>query len=277
MCIRNNFVLVSKERFEEAQEELEEILEYEPINDKPIVILSNKVDRKDATHLDDVVKAIGLDEIDTKSREAPIKIFETSVLKGMGIEEAFKWFKISAEQGMAFGMINVASFLRLGTGVEQDLKEAFKWYNIAVLSYKKMVNYRFADVWENEVIPGSKEHIREINIEGKFIHIGLDNTEIEKNRNNKFDYVNDYFSELRYIKDLRDKTEELKKKREKETPIKNVSVNKKNDTIDLFKEEKDLRHKSINKPSYNNKTEKVNPIKVFYNSAVSFLKKLRKR
>ena len=58
---------------------------------KPIVILSNKVDRKDATHLDDVVKAIGLDEIDTKSREAPIKIFETSVLKGMGIEEAFKW------------------------------------------------------------------------------------------------------------------------------------------------------------------------------------------
>ena len=77
-------------------------------------------------------------------------------------KEAFKWFKISAEQGMAFGMINVASFLRLGTGVEQNLKEAFKWYNIAVLSYKKMVNYRFADVWKNEVIPGIKEHIREI-------------------------------------------------------------------------------------------------------------------
>ena len=77
-------------------------------------------------------------------------------------KEAFKWFKISAEQGMAFGMINVASFLRLGTGVELDLKDAFKWYNIAVLSYKKMINYRFADVWENEVIPGSKEHIREI-------------------------------------------------------------------------------------------------------------------
>ena len=77
-------------------------------------------------------------------------------------KEAFNWFKVSAEQGMAFGMINVASFLRLGTGVEQDLKEAFKWYNIAVLSYKKMVNYRFADVWKNEVIPGIKEHIREI-------------------------------------------------------------------------------------------------------------------
>ena len=77
-------------------------------------------------------------------------------------KEAFKWFKISAEQGMAFAMINVASFLRLGTGVNQDLKEAFKWYNIAVLIYKKMVNYRFADVWENEVIPGIQEHIREV-------------------------------------------------------------------------------------------------------------------
>ena len=27
-----------------------------------------------------------------------------------------------------------------------------------------MVNYRFADVWEYEVIPGIKEHIREIKI-----------------------------------------------------------------------------------------------------------------
>ena len=25
-----------------------------------------------------------------------------------------------------------------------------------------MINYRFTDVWENEVITGSKEHIREI-------------------------------------------------------------------------------------------------------------------
>ena len=30
-------------------------------------------------------------------------------------KEAFKWFKISAEQGMAFGMINVAIFLRVST------------------------------------------------------------------------------------------------------------------------------------------------------------------
>ncbi len=77
-------------------------------------------------------------------------------------KEAFKWFKISAEQGMAFGMINVASFLKNGTGIEKNYKEAFKWYNIAVLGYKKMVNYRFADVWEYEVLPGIKEHIREI-------------------------------------------------------------------------------------------------------------------
>lgn len=30
--------------------------------------------------------------------------------------EVFKWFKISAEQGMGFGMINVASFLKHGIG-----------------------------------------------------------------------------------------------------------------------------------------------------------------
>ena len=77
-------------------------------------------------------------------------------------KEAFEWFKISAEQGMAFGMINVASFLKNGTGIEKNYKEAFKWYNIAILSYKKMVNYRFADVWKFEVIPGIKEHIKEI-------------------------------------------------------------------------------------------------------------------
>ena len=77
-------------------------------------------------------------------------------------KEAFKWFKISAEQGMGFGMINVASFLKNGVGIEKNFKEAFKWYNISFLSYKKMVNYRFADVWKNEVIPGIKEHIREI-------------------------------------------------------------------------------------------------------------------
>ena len=77
-------------------------------------------------------------------------------------KEAFKWFKISAEQGMGFSMINVASFLRLGSGVKQNNREAFKWYNIALLSYKRMVNYRYADVWEYEVIPESNKHIREI-------------------------------------------------------------------------------------------------------------------
>ena len=77
-------------------------------------------------------------------------------------KEAFKWFKVSAEQGMCFGMINVAGFLKNGTGIDKNYKEAFKWYNIAMLSYKKMVNYRFADIWKNEVIPSSHQHIKEI-------------------------------------------------------------------------------------------------------------------
>ena len=52
-------------------------------------------------------------------------------------KKAFKWFKISAEQGMAFGMINVASFLRLGIGVKQDLKRHLSGTMCTVLSYKK--------------------------------------------------------------------------------------------------------------------------------------------
>ena len=78
-------------RFEEAMDEIQELLDYDPINDKPILVLSNKVDRSDATHLDDVINALGLNDKALTAREAPIKIFETSVIKGIGVEEAFKW------------------------------------------------------------------------------------------------------------------------------------------------------------------------------------------
>ncbi len=66
-------------------------------------------------------------------------------------KEAFKWFKISAEQGMIFGMINVAGWLRLGIGTEQNDLEAFKWYNIAILSYKKTVNFRHVDTLKEAI------------------------------------------------------------------------------------------------------------------------------
>ena len=87
---------------------------------------------------------------------------DSNVFPIVNKKEAFKWFKISAEQGMGFSMINVASFLRLGSGIKQNYKEALKWYNIALLSYKKMINYRHSDVWEYEVVPESNKHIREI-------------------------------------------------------------------------------------------------------------------
>ena len=61
-------------------------------------------------------------------------------------KEAFKWFKISAEQGMGFGMINVGSFFKNGIGINENYKDAFKWYNIAILSYKKTVNSR--KIWK---------------------------------------------------------------------------------------------------------------------------------
>ena len=78
------------QRFEEAKEELEWVLEESINNDKPVVILSNKIDRKDATLLDDVVKALAVEK-EWPERSAPMKIFEISVVKGLGYEQAFQW------------------------------------------------------------------------------------------------------------------------------------------------------------------------------------------
>ena len=57
-----------------------------------------------------------------------------------------------------------------------------------------MVNYRFADVWENEVIPGSKEHIREIKRTLKsteiFEIVKIANEYVVKTYEGVFDYSN---------------------------------------------------------------------------------------
>ena len=77
-------------RFEEAQVELEEILSDEDVDEIPVLILSNKIDRKDAVVLDDVIKAVGADG-KWPDRKAPLRAFEVSILKGIGYEDAFQW------------------------------------------------------------------------------------------------------------------------------------------------------------------------------------------
>ena len=54
---------------------------------------------------------------------------------GSGVEqdfkEAVKWFRKAAHQGYARAQYNLGGMYRDGLGVEQDLKEAVKWYQKA--------------------------------------------------------------------------------------------------------------------------------------------------
>ena len=55
--------------------------------------------------------------------------------RGMGVEqdfkEAVKWYRKAAEQGNAVAQYNLGQMYREGQGVEQDFKEAVKWYRKA--------------------------------------------------------------------------------------------------------------------------------------------------
>ncbi|HIF03665.1 MAG TPA: sel1 repeat family protein, partial [Nitrospinaceae bacterium] len=55
--------------------------------------------------------------------------------KGLGVDqdykEAVKWFKKSAEQGYANAQYNLGVLYEDGQGVRKDYKQAFKWYRKA--------------------------------------------------------------------------------------------------------------------------------------------------
>ena len=46
-------------------------------------------------------------------------------------KEAVKWFRLSAEQGVAREQNQLGKLYRQGLGVPQDYKEAVKWYRLA--------------------------------------------------------------------------------------------------------------------------------------------------
>ncbi len=46
-------------------------------------------------------------------------------------KEAFKWYKLAANQGHAGAQTNLGAMYAKGRGVAQDYKEAFKWYKLA--------------------------------------------------------------------------------------------------------------------------------------------------
>lgn len=45
--------------------------------------------------------------------------------------EAFKWFVMAAEQGLAIAQANVGEYYEFGKGVPKDLEQAVVWYQKA--------------------------------------------------------------------------------------------------------------------------------------------------
>jgi TPR repeat protein len=53
-------------------------------------------------------------------------------------EKALRWYQHAAETGDAAGQMLVGEAYENGAGTQQSLREAYKWYSLALLSYKKV-------------------------------------------------------------------------------------------------------------------------------------------
>ena len=85
-------------RFEESRKEFEEILKSEELGEIPIVILANKIDKREAHPEEELMSVFGLKEqtnfgtqIKETLQKKPVKLFSCSVVKKTGIQEAFDW------------------------------------------------------------------------------------------------------------------------------------------------------------------------------------------
>ena len=81
---------VDVNRFPEAKEELEKILDTPELVNIPIAILGNKIDMNGAVNVDELKAALGYDEIIAKETR-PMKIFMVSVMKKIGYSKALEW------------------------------------------------------------------------------------------------------------------------------------------------------------------------------------------
>jgi len=87
-----------KTRFDESKKELEMLLATPELAKVPVVILGNKIDKKDAASEEDVRLALGLTSKTTWGVEKrteidgrPIEVFMCSVAKKTGYAEGFRW------------------------------------------------------------------------------------------------------------------------------------------------------------------------------------------
>ena len=77
------------ERFHEAREALGSILTDETMRNKPLLVMSNKVDLPEAKNVEEVRDGLGL--MQEKVGERKWFIQETCALKGKGLLDGFAW------------------------------------------------------------------------------------------------------------------------------------------------------------------------------------------
>ena len=76
-------------RLPEARAMLKELLDDKDLADTPIAILANKSEKKTALKVPALREGLGLPKLYDADRK--IKIFRTSVSKGYGYEDGFRW------------------------------------------------------------------------------------------------------------------------------------------------------------------------------------------
>lgn len=85
-------------RFEESKREFDNIINSEEVGNVPIVILGNKIDKKEAVREEELRELFGLVAKTTFSSQKvevlnnkPVELFMCSVIKKTGFKDGFDW------------------------------------------------------------------------------------------------------------------------------------------------------------------------------------------
>lgn len=87
-----------RDRFPEAKEELDQILNQEELSSVPVLVLGNKIDMTSAASEDELRGCLGLfetygksDKVEDAYNYRPVEVFMVSVIKKMGYADGFRW------------------------------------------------------------------------------------------------------------------------------------------------------------------------------------------
>lgn len=88
--------VADRERFEEAKNELDALLEIEQLRNTPFVILGNKIDARGAVSEEELRASLGLHQTTGKGKVPlkdmrPIEVFMCSIVLRQGYGEGFRW------------------------------------------------------------------------------------------------------------------------------------------------------------------------------------------